>query len=90
MGMSKGHIPIRTCISCGTKRTKNELVRLVLDAEDQLVRDVCGKRQGRGAYVCNATACMEKLSKDKRLNRIFRTHERIRVSPAISNNDGAP
>jgi predicted RNA-binding protein YlxR (DUF448 family) len=90
MGMSKGHIPIRTCISCGIKRAKNELVRLVLDAEDQLVRDVSGKGHGRGAYVCNTTSCMEKLSKNKRLNRIFRTHECIRVSPAFSNNDGAP
>lgn len=83
MGKGKGHIPVRRCISCGEKRTKNELIRLVLDKESQLVRDDSGKRQCRGAYVCKMPSCQQRLFKNRRLNRLFRTGRVISVSPAL-------
>jgi len=83
MGKGKGHIPIRSCISCGTKRSKNELVRLVLDGEGRLVRDDDGKRQGRGAYVCKSKSCQEGLLKNKRLGRAFRSKKTITVDQGI-------
>jgi uncharacterized protein len=83
MGKNKGHIPIRKCISCGEKRTKNELIRLALDTEGHLVRDDAGKRQCRGAYVCKMGSCQKQLSKNRRLNRLFRTGRGISVSPAL-------
>ena len=52
MGKDKSHIPIRTCIKCGTKREKNGLVRLVRDKEGQFVIDELQKKKGRGAYIC--------------------------------------
>ena len=73
MVRSKDHIPVRTCISCGEKRNKNELIRLVLDANGVVRRDDSGKRHGsRGAYVCPNRSCWENLKKGKRLNRAFR------------------
>jgi len=72
MGRSKGHTPVRTCISCGAKRGKKELVRLILDARGLIVRDDRGKGRGRGAYVCRNNLCLEKLEKDNRLKRAFR------------------
>ncbi len=72
MGRSKGHIPVRTCISCGAKRGKKELVRLIMDARGLIVRDDRGKGRGRGAYVCRNNLCLEKLEKENRLKRAFR------------------
>jgi|GEM_PF-616695 len=72
MGKDKRHIPIRTCISCGAKRTKKELIRLVLDAQGVVIRDDSGKNDGRGAYVCRSKSCWERLRKGSLLNRAFR------------------
>jgi len=83
MGRNKGHIPIRRCISCGEKRVKKELIRLVLDGEGQMVKDDSGKRQCRGAYVCKIPACQQRLSKNSRLNRLFRTGKVISISPSL-------
>ncbi|UCF56922.1 MAG: YlxR family protein [Deltaproteobacteria bacterium] len=83
MGKGKGHIPIRTCISCGAKRSKSELIRLVLNAENQLVRDDQGRWQGRGAYVCKSKSCREQLSKNRRLGRSLKSRKTITISPAL-------
>lgn len=83
MGKDKGHVPFRKCISCGEKRTKNELIRLVLDTEGQLVRDDSGKSQCRGAYVCKISSCQQRLSKNRRFNRLFRTGRVISISPVL-------
>lgn len=72
MGRSKGHTPVRTCISCGAKRGKKELVRLILDARGLVVRDDHGKGRGRGAYVCRNDLCLDKLETGNRLKRAFR------------------
>lgn len=83
MGKGKDHNPIRTCISCGAKRSKGEFIRLALNPENQLVRDDRGRWQGRGAYVCKSTSCREKLSKNRRLERNFRSRKPISISPVL-------
>jgi hypothetical protein len=81
MGKGKGHIPRRTCISCGARRTKHELTRLVVNGEGQLIRDDEGKAQGRGAYVCKSESCREQLPRKRRLQRRFRIGNAITISP---------
>ncbi len=81
MGRSKGHIPIRTCISCGAKRGKKELIRLILDARGLVVRDESGKGRGRGAYVCPNNHCLEKLETGNRLKRAFRNQGTLSLHP---------
>lgn len=83
MGKGKGHIPVRTCITCGAKRSKYELIRMVLDGETQLARDDKGKGPGRGAYVCRTGPCREKLSRQRNLQKIFRSKGPIKISPAL-------
>ncbi|MFH1490374.1 MAG: YlxR family protein [Pseudomonadota bacterium] len=61
MGKGKGHIPIRTCLSCGRKAGKSELVRFVLDERGCLCRDERMRLPGRGAYVCKNRSCLEKM-----------------------------
>jgi predicted RNA-binding protein YlxR (DUF448 family) len=67
------HIPIRTCIVCGSKRGKKDLIRLVVTSEGFVIRDDSGKEKGRGAYVCPSTSCWKGLEKGHILRKAFRT-----------------
>lgn len=78
----KNHVPVRTCISCGTKRDKKELIRLMLDGQGLLVLDD-GKGRGRGAYVCKNSSCLENLKKGNRLSRSFRRQGPIDFHPGL-------
>ncbi len=64
-------IPIRTCIACKTERAKKELIRIVKNKEGVFSVDRRGKASGRGAYVCDSAVCMNKIIKNKLLNRAF-------------------
>jgi hypothetical protein len=77
---AKGHIPVRKCISCGEKRPKIDLIKLIKDNENRLVRDNSGRIKGRGLYVCNEQACLERLMINKHLKRHFRVDANIRVT----------
>jgi predicted RNA-binding protein YlxR (DUF448 family) len=68
---------MRTCIACRKKRDKRELIRLICDNHGTVVRDVSGKGQGRGAYVCPKKSCLESASKGGRLNRAFKKESAI-------------
>ena len=63
-------VPMRTCIACRSSKPKRELIRVVKSGE-QITLDKTGKLNGRGAYVCPDKACVEKLKKQKLLNRAF-------------------
>ena len=54
------HIPERTCVGCGQKRPKGELVRVVRTPQGALILDVTGKNPGRGAYLCHQPVCWKK------------------------------
>ena len=65
MGRHK-HKPQRTCIACRQAKDKRELVRVVRTPEQNVVVDITGKANGRGAYVCRQAACWEKgLTKER-------------------------
>jgi predicted RNA-binding protein YlxR (DUF448 family) len=83
MGSSKGHIPERTCISCGVKRYKKGLIRLVLDGQRLVVRDEGGKAPGRGAYICKGGACLMGLVSSQRLQKAFRVNEPVHLHPDL-------
>ena len=63
--------PQRTCMGCNTKKDKKELVRIVKNKEGQISIDKTGKMEGRGAYICNNIECLEKVIKNKRLEKSF-------------------
>ncbi len=66
-------IPMRTSIRCGTSNPKKELIRIVLTGEGEILVDKTGRANGRGAYLCDDPACLQKAIKRKALNRAFRT-----------------
>lgn len=66
-------IPQRSCMGCGEKKDKKDLIRIVKDKEGNLSVDKTGKAPGRGAYLCDAQECLEKAKKAKRLERALET-----------------
>ncbi len=62
--------PIRTCIICKSKADKASLLRINYK-DNVLSVDNRGNKPGRGAYVCNNSACIKKLNM-KSLNRAMK------------------
>jgi len=77
MSKTKCHSPIRSCIACGSKREKKQLLRLVLDNDGWVVVDKSGHAPGRGAYVCKNEECWSAIQKQKILARAFRGKGRM-------------
>lgn len=69
--MQQKKIPMRKCIGCNESKSKKELVRIVRSPEGEICIDTTGKKNGRGAYICNDAACLKKARKSKRLERTF-------------------
>ncbi len=70
--MRTTHVPIRTCLGCGRKRPKKELVRIVLK-DGALIIDERGGFPGRGAYLCPQGDCLNRLLKKRgRLSHALR------------------
>jgi predicted RNA-binding protein YlxR (DUF448 family) len=67
------HVPQRTCVACGGKKAKRELVRLVRDIGGTVDVDTGGKKTGRGAYICWRQECWEAGIRGKKLERKLRT-----------------
>lgn len=64
--------PTRMCFICRNTSDKNCLNRLVKTKDGEVFLDKTGKANGRGAYICNSADCLEKLKKQKILNRAFK------------------
>ena len=63
--------PQRTCMGCNSKKDKKDLIRIVKNKDNQISIDKTGKKEGRGAYICDDIQCLEKVIKTKRLEKIF-------------------
>ncbi len=66
-------LPQRMCIACREKKDKKSLIRVVCNKEGEISLDFTGKKAGRGAYICNDINCINKLIKNKLLNKAFET-----------------
>lgn len=65
-------VPQRKCIVCQDRDSKRELIRIVKNKEGEIFIDLSGKANGRGAYICKSTECLQKAVKTKALNRAFK------------------
>ena len=66
------HVPLRTCVVCGAKTTKQNLLRLVASPEGGVETDLSGKAPGRGAYVCKGGECAQGPGKRSRIDFALR------------------
>ena len=65
-------IPMRQCVGCGEMKNKKEMMRVLKTAEGPIVLDTTGKKNGRGAYLCQSMECLKKAQKNKGLERSFK------------------
>ncbi|MDR3216330.1 MAG: YlxR family protein [Clostridiaceae bacterium] len=64
-------VPLRMCVACRQMLPKTELAVKVVKSQDGEIRVATGRAPGRGAYVCNNPACLEKTVKKKLFNKHF-------------------
>ena len=74
MSVRKKHIVLRTCVVCGKKTDKRDLLRIVATKDGFIEVDPTGKMNGRGAYVCRHSGdCAGSGLKRNRLEYALRT-----------------
>lgn len=66
---TKTKIPMRQCTGCREMKSKKEMIRVLKTAEDEIVLDTTGKKNGRGAYLCFSSQCLERAIKSRGLER---------------------
>ena len=62
-------IPTRRCLGCGEHFPKNTLIRVLRTPEGEILLDLTGKKNGRGAYLCKSAECLSMAMKNKGLER---------------------
>ncbi len=67
-------VPMRTCIACREMKPKQEMTRVVRNADGEIFADPTGKAAGRGAYVCANPECLKKVTGKKLLHKAFSTN----------------
>ena len=66
---TKNKIPMRQCTGCREMKNKKEMIRVLKTAEDEIILDATGRKNGRGAYICKSRECLEKARKNHGLAR---------------------
>lgn len=67
--MAEKKIPLRKCTGCNEMKPKKELIRVLKTTEEEIILDKTGKKNGRGAYLCNSPECFRKARKSRGLER---------------------
>ena len=67
--MAEKKIPLRKCTGCGEMKPKKELIRVLKTTESEIVLDKTGRKNGRGAYLCNSLECFKMARKSRGLER---------------------
>ena len=65
-------IPLRQCVGCMEMKEKKSMMRVLKTPEGEIVLDTTGKKNGRGAYLCQSMECLKKAQKNKGLERSFK------------------
>ena len=53
----KPHPPVRTCVACGVKKYKANLVRVSIDSQGVMNIGATNNQKGRGVYLCLSYLC---------------------------------
>ena len=68
----RGKIPMRQCVGCQIMNNKKDMMRVLKTADEGIILDTTGKKNGRGAYLCVSEECLKKARKNKGLERSFK------------------
>jgi len=69
--MKTKKIPMRSCVVTKEKLEKRDLLRIVRTPEHDVIVDITGKANGRGAYLKKDIEVINKAEKAKILDRIL-------------------
>ena len=70
--LSDTRTPIRTCVGCGRRQAKSELVRIVENPQSSLQVDLKQSLPGRGVWLHPNQRCYQKARSSGRLSRSLR------------------
>lgn len=62
---------MRQCIGCREMKSKKEMIRVIKTSQNEFMIDATGRKNGRGAYICQNTQCLNQAIKTKGLERSF-------------------
>ena len=62
-------VHMRKCVGCGEMKSKKEMMRVLKTAENEIVLDTTGRKNGRGAYLCFSKECLQDAEKNRGLER---------------------
>ena len=71
--MKNRKIPMRSCVVTREKLPKVELLRIVKTTDGNIVADISGKINGRGAYIKKDIEVLDKAIKNKILEKQLET-----------------
>lgn len=77
--MKTRKIPMRSCVVTKEKYPKMELIRIVRTKENEVIVDLTGKQNGKGAYIKKDLNVLEKAKKSKILNKVLETEVKEEV-----------
>ena len=80
--MTNKKIPMRQCVGCGEMKEKKSLNRIIRTPEGEILLDTTGRKNGRGAYICNNPECLKKAQKVKGLERSLK----VSITPDVYEN----
>lgn len=78
-------IPMRSCIVTKEKLPKQELIRIVRTPNQEVIVDLTGKANGRGAYLKKDLEVFEKAKKGKILDRILEIEVKEEIYEQLKN-----
>jgi len=77
--MTNKKVPMRQCVGCAEMKSKKDLLRVIKTPEDEIILDVTGRKNGRGAYICASMECLQNAQKRKGLERSLKVAIPIEV-----------
>ena len=75
-------VPLRKCLSCNEMKDKKNLIRVVKNKDGEVLVDDTGKLNGRGAYICKNTECLNDVIKNNKLSKGLKA----KVEPEVYEN----
>ena len=76
-------VPIRSCIVCRASGDKRNLTRIVRSADNKVFVDLTGKKNGRGAYLCDDPLCWERAIQRHHLDQALKVSVTTEENMAI-------
>ena len=75
---------LRRCVGCGEMKDKKDLIRVVRTQEGEILPDLTGRLNGRGAYICKVPQCLMTAVQRKGLERSLRCRVDAKVYEDLS------